>query len=61
MPLVHVKMHEGRSLDQKRAMVKKITEAVCETAICKPESVIITIEEMRKEDHATAGVLVCDK
>jgi len=59
--MVHVLMYEGRTLDQKRDLVKKVTEAVCESVDCKPASVIITIEEMTKEHHATAGILACDK
>ena len=61
MPTVSIKMYEGRSLDQKRAMAKKVTEAICETLNVKPEGVNIYIEETKKEHHANAGILAVDK
>ena len=60
MPFVQIDMVEGRSLEQKRAMVKKITEAIVETAKCPPEAVSITIRELPKANFAKAGKLLSD-
>jgi 4-oxalocrotonate tautomerase len=60
MPIIHVEMFAGRTLEQKRAMVKEITEAVVRTVECKPEAVTIFIREMEKQDLAKAGVLYSD-
>lgn len=61
MPTVIVKMFEGRSLDQKRALVKKVTQAVSETINAKEESIVVMIEELKKEDYASGGILAADK
>lgn len=61
MPILQVEILKGRSVEQKREMVKKVTEAVCETLICPPDAVKIIIREMDTENYAHAGVLHCDK
>ncbi|RHW40050.1 4-oxalocrotonate tautomerase [Lysinibacillus yapensis] len=61
MPIVTVKMLEGRTDEQKKALVEKVTEAVVETVNAKPEAVTIVIEEMAKNHYATGGVRVSDK
>lgn len=60
MPTINVQLFEGRTLEQKRAFVKAVTEAACETLKCTPESVDVLIQEMKKEDWATGGKLWCD-
>lgn len=61
MPIVQVEILEGRTVDQKRAMVKKVTEAICETLVVPPERVTIILREMHKENFAQAGKLSLDK
>jgi 4-oxalocrotonate tautomerase len=61
MPFVQIDMIEGRTIEQKREMVKKITEAICETAKCPPEAVSIVIREASKQHIAKAGTLASDK
>lgn len=60
MPSVQIDMVEGRSVEQKRAMAQKITEAIVETAKCPPEAVAITIREWPKTNFAKAGKLLSD-
>lgn len=60
MPIVQVEMLKGRTVEQKRAMAKKVTEALVETIGCKTEAVKIIMREMEFEDYAQAGVLHCD-
>lgn len=60
MPIIIVNLKEGRKLEQKRAMIEGITKVVSETTGAKPESVRIIVNEMRNEDFAIGGVLVCD-
>jgi 4-oxalocrotonate tautomerase len=60
MPIVQVEILEGRTVEQKRAMVQKVTEVLCETLICPPENVTIVIREMRKEHLAKGGKLAID-
>lgn len=61
MPIVTVKMLEGRSEDQKRALVEKVTAAVSETVNAPKENISIVIEEMHKSNYAVAGVRAADK
>ena len=61
MPIVVVKMAKGRSIDQKRRLVKAITDVVVDTLDVKPEWVTVLIEELDRENWATGGQLHIDK
>ncbi|MDM5246323.1 MULTISPECIES: 2-hydroxymuconate tautomerase [Lysinibacillus] len=61
MPYVTVKMLEGRTDEQKRALVKEVTEAVSRTVNAPAENVTVFIEEMPKNHYGVAGVLHSDK
>lgn len=61
MPILQVEILKGRTVEQKRAMIEKVTDAVCETLNCPKEAVSIMIREMDKENYAHGGVLQCDK
>lgn len=61
MPIVTVKLLEGRTDEQKKALVEQVTAAVVETVNAKPESVTIIIEEMSKAHYAQGGVRAIDK
>lgn len=61
MPILQLEMLAGRSMEQKRAMVKEVTEALVKTISCRPEAVKIIIREVTKENLAEAGVLYSDK
>jgi 4-oxalocrotonate tautomerase len=60
MPYVTVKMLSGRSDDQKKALVEKVTDAVVETTGASKEAVTVFIEEMEKTDIAVGGVRKSD-
>ena len=57
MPTFNVQLFKGRSPEQKRAFVQAITEVTCKTLDCGPESVDIIIQEVKRENWATAGKL----
>lgn len=57
MPTINVQMFAGRSPEQKREFVKAVTEAACRTLGCGPEAVDIIIQDVRREDWATGGVM----
>lgn len=61
MPIIQIHLIEGRSVDQKRALVDKVTKAVCETVNVTPEHVKIILLDMARHDYATAGVLKLDE
>jgi 4-oxalocrotonate tautomerase len=60
MPIVQIDLLEGRTLEQKRAMVAKVTDAIVETASCKPEVVTIIIREIPPMHLGKAGKLKSD-
>jgi len=57
MPEVVVYIVEGRSLEQKRGLVKDITEAVVKNAGTTPEQVTVSLVETLKINKAKGGVL----
>jgi len=61
MPLVQITMLTGRTTDQKRKLAKRITDAMVEEAGAPREGVVVTFNEVSKENYASAGVLVADK
>lgn len=60
MPIVQINMLEGRTLEQKRALVKKVTEALGETIGAPPHKVRIILNDMPHDMYAIAGQLHCD-
>ncbi len=61
MPYVTIKLLEGRTDEQKKALVEKVTVAVSETVNAPKESIHIIIEEMSKSNLAIAGVRKSDQ
>ncbi|WP_053218055.1 2-hydroxymuconate tautomerase [Virgibacillus senegalensis] len=61
MPYVTVKMLEGRSDEQKKALVEKVTDAVVDTTGASKDKVVVFIEEMSKSDYAVAGKRLSDE
>jgi 4-oxalocrotonate tautomerase len=57
MPEIHVYAAEGRTLDQKRQLVKEITETVVRIFSVPAEFVVVQIIEAPKTLKARAGVL----
>ena len=60
MPLVTINMLAGRTLDQKRKMVKDVTDAIVKNVGCPDATVQIVITELQPENLAQAGNLRCD-
>jgi len=61
MPYVTVKMLEGRTEEQKKALVEKVTLAVEETTGAPKEKIVVFIEEMPKNHYAIAGKRLSDE
>jgi 4-oxalocrotonate tautomerase len=60
MPIIQVDMLKGRTIEQKRQMVKEMTEVVSRTANYPKEAVRIIIREMEFENFGMSGQLRCD-
>jgi 4-oxalocrotonate tautomerase len=61
MPRIIIQAFKGRTLEQKRELVRRITEVTVEVFEVPPETVTIRIEEGDKENFAKAGVLASDR
>jgi len=60
MPLVIIEAWEGRTVEQKRGLIRDITDAVCKNFTVGPEDVDILIHEGKKENSAHKGKLAID-
>ena len=61
MPEIHVYAAEGRTLEQKRQLVRDITESVVRNFSCNPELVVVQIIEAPKTCKARGGVLFSEQ
>lgn len=60
MPVITIRMAEGRTLEQKRVLADEITAAVTRTFGVDPEIVTIFFEELKTENIARAGKLLSE-
>ena len=56
MPEVYVYAVEGRTPEQKRALMKDITDAVVRNFAVEAEAVVVSIMETPKTDKAKGGI-----
>ena len=61
MPLVRITMLAGRTVNQKRKIAKRITDALVEEAGARREGIVVAFHEVSKESYASGGELVTDK
>nr|BBH95908.1 hypothetical protein KTA_41070 [Thermogemmatispora argillosa] len=57
MPVVIIEMYPGRTPEQKRALVKAVTEAMVEHAGARPDHLHVILHEVAPENWALAGRL----
>jgi 4-oxalocrotonate tautomerase len=60
MPTIRVELFEGRSVAQKRALAKALTDAAVSTLGGSPSSVDIVFYDIARHDWATGGKLWSD-
>ena len=61
MPIIHVNMYEGRSIELKKKLVVAMTDAVVKSLDVKPDAVRIILHDIPKHNIAVAGVLASEK
>jgi len=61
MPLIQITMLKGRTVEQKRKLAARITDAMVEEAKAAKDAVVVTFIEITREDYASAGVLLADR
>lgn len=61
MPTIQITMLKGRTIEQKRKIVERISDVMAEEAKTPKEGVVVTIVEIDRENYARGGVLMADK
>lgn len=61
MPIITIRALEGRTIEQKRKLVKDITDAVVKDFKVEPDRVIINFFDMPKHNGAKGGKLYIDQ
>ncbi|ASE36020.1 MULTISPECIES: 2-hydroxymuconate tautomerase [Staphylococcus] len=61
MPIINVKLIEGRSDEQLKDLVTEVTNAVEKSTGANREAIHVIIEEMKKEHYGVAGVRKSDE
>ena len=61
MPTIRVELMEGRTVEQKRNLVKALTQACVDTLGSKPEQVDVLLFDIKRHDWATGGQLWSEK
>lgn len=61
MPNIEIVLFEGRTMEQKRKLVKSVTDAVVSSIGGERDAVKIRLTEVSKANYASAGVLYSDK
>lgn len=61
MPTLRVELMEGRTVEQKKALVQALTQAVVDTLGSRPEAVDVLLFDIKRQDWATGGVLWSEK
>ena len=60
MPLITMKLHEGRTTEQKRELAQAFTAETARVLKCPKEAVEVIFEDVKKSDWAKAGKLASD-
>ncbi len=61
MPMIRVEMLPGRTVEQKRAFARSVTDSAAELLGCSPAAVAVVFAEVDRQDWANGGVLESDK
>ena len=61
MPTIRVELMEGRTPEQKKNLVKALTQAVVDTLGSQPAQVDVVLFDVKRSDWATGGELWSDK
>lgn len=60
MPIVTINMLEGRKVEQKKELIKRVTKSISETLDSPPERIRIIIREIKNEDYGIGGLPVME-
>jgi 4-oxalocrotonate tautomerase len=61
MPIIEVRMLEGRSVDEKRSLARELTDGFVRACGGDPGAVRVVIHEVPRSSWAVGGVLFSDR
>jgi 4-oxalocrotonate tautomerase len=61
MPLVEIHLLEGRTDEQKKALLAAVTDAVHDSIGAPLDSIRVWVQEFSPREYMAAGVLVADR
>ena len=61
MPLIRISHATTQDADQKREVIRAVTEAYAKSTSTDPAKVWVLLEEVPREDWATGGVPLADR
>jgi 4-oxalocrotonate tautomerase len=61
MPFVSVRLLEGRTQDQKRQLVKAITDALVDICDADRDTTMVVVDEIPRHHWARGGVLLSER
>jgi 4-oxalocrotonate tautomerase len=61
MPLIEIHLLEGRTDEQKKALLTSVTRAVQDSIGAPIESIRVWVQEFSPKEYMAAGVLAADK
>ncbi len=61
MPLVEIHLIEGRTDEQKKALLTAVTQAVHDSIGAPLETIRVWVQEFSPKEYMAAGVLAADK
>lgn len=60
MPTIHVQLFAGRTVEQKRALARALTDATVATLGGRPDAIDVIFTDVERHDWATGGRLWSD-
>lgn len=55
MPVVRIDLWEGRTLEQKDALIREVTDAIVKSIGVKPDEVVVILNEVSKDHWGVGG------
>jgi 4-oxalocrotonate tautomerase len=61
MPIIRIELLEGRSPEQKKALIRQVSEAVTTSLGVRPEQVRVLLYELPADHWAIGGTTMADR
>lgn len=61
MPIIRIEMFEGRNSEDKRRIIKEVTEGFCRATGANPEAVHVVLQDDSQEDWGRGGISFVDR